>query len=92
MDRQALFVLSLIITLIFFFIQRADPSRKKAVEYFGWFVGMLIVVYVWWYRTLWEAVLGLLIALVLNGLFWVLIGRYNPVSSSDDIRVMGLDD
>ena len=50
------------------------------------------MVYVWWYRALWEAVLGLLIALVLNGLFWVLIGRYNPVSSSDDIRVMGLDD
>ena len=42
MDRQALFVLSLIITLIFFFIQRADPSRKKAVEYFGWFIGMLV--------------------------------------------------
>jgi len=35
----------------------------------------------------------LALALVLNLLFWLLIGRYNPVASSDkNIRVIGMDD
>jgi hypothetical protein len=32
------------------------------------------------------------VALVVNFLFWLLIGRYNPVGSSEDIQVLGLDD
>jgi hypothetical protein len=31
-------------------------------------------------------------AILFNLLFWVLIGRYNPPGSSDDIRVLGLSD
>lgn len=31
-------------------------------------------------------------ALIINGLFWVLIGRYNPPKSSDEIKVLGLND
>jgi hypothetical protein len=36
--------------------------------------------------------LSLLTALVLNLIFWVLIGRYNPPGSSDAIKVLGMDD
>jgi hypothetical protein len=36
--------------------------------------------------------LSLFTALVLNLLFWVLIGRYNPTGSSDAIKVLGMDD
>jgi hypothetical protein len=32
-----------------------------------------------------------LAALVLNGLFWMLIGRYNPPRSSEEILVIGLE-
>lgn len=39
-----------------------------------------------------EAIVGFVIALVLNVTFWLLIGRYNPVGSSDDIQVLGMDD
>ena len=39
-----------------------------------------------------EAWLALGIALVLNFFFWALIGRYNPVASSDEIQVIGMDD
>jgi hypothetical protein len=35
---------------------------------------------------------ALVIALALNGLFWVFIGRYNPPGSSEEIDVIGLDD
>jgi hypothetical protein len=31
-------------------------------------------------------------AIALNVLFWLFIGRYNPPGSSDDIRVLGLND
>jgi len=32
---------------------------------------------------------ALLTALTLNLLFWALLGRYNPVGSSDEIKVIG---
>lgn len=38
------------------------------------------------YNTLNVALFG---AVLFNVLFWVLIGRYNPPASSDDIRVLG---
>ncbi|GAB4546628.1 MAG: hypothetical protein OHK0023_06560 [Anaerolineae bacterium] len=31
-------------------------------------------------------------ALLLNALFWLFIGRYNPPASSDEIKVLGLND
>ena len=36
--------------------------------------------------------LAALTAIALNLLFWLFIGRYNPPGSSDDIRVLGLND
>lgn len=39
-----------------------------------------------------EAWAGLTIAVVFNVLFWLFIGRYNPVGSSDSIQVIGMDD
>ncbi len=41
------------------------------------------------YNTLNVALFG---AVFFNLSFWVLIGRYNPPASSDDIRVLGLSD
>jgi len=31
-------------------------------------------------------------ALIVNFLYWALFGRYNPVGSSDSIKVYGMDD
>lgn len=39
-----------------------------------------------------EAWLALVLALIFNFFFWVLIGRYNPPHSDDEIKVIGLDD
>ncbi len=59
---------------------------------FVWFMIFLLLVYALWQSAILEALVGLLIATVFNGLFWLLIGRYNPVHSSDEIRVLGMDD
>jgi hypothetical protein len=36
--------------------------------------------------------LGFIFAVVVSFLFWLLVGRYNPVGTSDDIHVLGMDD
>lgn len=39
-----------------------------------------------------EAWIALALALFVNFAFWLFIGRYNPVHSSDEIRVIGMDE
>jgi len=77
---------------ILFVIQRTEAKRKRIVSFVMFFV-LLVLLWLINIRGAWgEAVLGLIIAAVLNFLFYVLIGRYNPVGSSDDIHVLGMDD
>ena len=92
MNWQPFFVLLGLLVTLSIFEQRADPANRKAVRYFSYFMLLLIGVYVWWYSLFREALFALLAAAILGGLFWLVIGRYNPVSSSDDIRVLGMDD
>ncbi|MGB7337640.1 MAG: hypothetical protein WBC91_02025 [Phototrophicaceae bacterium] len=42
----------------------------------------------------WEMIFGVIASLVMSFLFWLLIGRYNPVGNEDEtaIKVYGLDD
>ncbi len=92
MNWQAFTIVALLCGFTFLVMQRADPQRRSAVRNFAVFVAILILVYVGWRRALVEGLLGLGAALIFNALFWVLIGRYNPAESSDDIRVLGMDD
>ena len=92
MDTGILLLLVLSFGTVLFLIQRTEAKRKRIVL----FVMFLVVLVLLWLiniRGAWdEAVLGFMIAAVLNFLFYALIGRYNPVGSSDDIRVLGMDD
>lgn len=92
MDWQAFTIILILLTMLFLFEQRADPTRRKAVRYFTYFGMFLLLIYTWWYEAWREGLFALLAAIAVSGLFWLLIGRYNPVSSSDDIRVLGMDD
>lgn len=43
-------------------------------------------------KLAWQTLMAaLVLAVVVNILFWALIGRYNPVGSSDAIKVYGVD-
>jgi len=55
-------------------------------------IGELIRRYVFYRNVHTEAWIALTIALVLNLGFYLFIGRYNPVHSSEEIQVIGLDD
>ena len=87
-------VLVLLVTLgaVLFIIQRTEAKKRRMVA----LLMSLIVLAVIWYvnnRHYWsEAIVAFFIALILNFLFWLFIGRYNPVGSSDNIHVLGMDD
>ena len=48
--------------------------------------------YVWFRDVHSEALFALVTAFLINFFFWALIGRYNPVGSSDRIQVIGMED
>lgn len=92
MDGGLIFLLVLSFGTIIFVLQRTEAKRRRLVL----FVMVLVLLVLIWLvniRMAWgEALVGLLISLFLNFLFYILIGRYNPVGSSDDIHVLGMDD
>jgi hypothetical protein len=92
MNGGSLVLLTLTFGLVMLLVQRAEASRRSIVLLF--LVAMTVLVA--WYANgsgvQREAFWGFILALVFNLLFWMFIGRYNPVGSSDNIRVLGMDD
>lgn len=78
--------------LVFFIIQRTEPRRRLFVATLMMVVLVLAQRFANYrgYHT--EAQVGFGAAVFINLMFWVIIGRYNPVGSSDDITVLGMDD
>jgi hypothetical protein len=92
MQGGVFLLLFVILCTILFIIQRSEAKKRRGVAIL---MGLFGIVVVWYINTrqVWgEAILALIAALILNFLFWLLIGRYNPVGSSDNIRVLGMDD
>ncbi|MBZ0279678.1 MAG: hypothetical protein K8L97_02980 [Anaerolineae bacterium] len=92
MDGGTILLLIFLFTLILFIIQRTESKRRRGVAIFMFLFVPIILWYVGLRQSWGTAVVALLVALILNFLFWLLIGRYNPVGSSDSIRVLGMDD
>jgi hypothetical protein len=92
MKPDWLLFLIVIFTSLLLLIQRSDPKRRLWVIVFALIPMELLRQYAVASDASGEALLAILAALVLSFLFWLLIGRYNPPRSGDDIRVLGLDD
>lgn len=92
MDIGLTILLTVIFGLILLLIQRSERRRRLIVFLLFLVVGEMIRRYAFFRNAHTEVWIGLIIALVLNGLFWLFIGRYNPPGSSEDIQVIGLDD
>ncbi|MFZ4813079.1 MAG: hypothetical protein ACOYL5_00990 [Phototrophicaceae bacterium] len=88
----AFWAICVVMGIAFLGVQRADPTKRGAVRAFMGFSFVLVGLYAGLQGVWLSAVFGVLAALLFNLLFWVLIGRYNPVASSDDIHVFGMDD
>ncbi|PJF40792.1 MAG: hypothetical protein D6737_14055 [Chloroflexi bacterium] len=92
MNTSTIILLTITITLLLFFIQRAEARRRVVVALFVLIALELTRRYANYNNVQSEALLAFVLSVVFNFLFWALIGRYNPPGSSDDIKVLGLDD
>lgn len=92
MDFGTFLFLCVLMNIPLFIIQRSEPKKRLIVVLVMLLPLELIRRYVWYRDVHTEAWIAFGIALVINFLFWALIGRYNPVGSSDRIKVYGLDD
>ncbi len=92
MNIGALILLTLTISILLFLVQRTETRRRLVVALILAGVGLLIQRYANYRAFHTEALIAFVLALVINLLYWVIFGRYNPPASSDDIQVLGMDD
>lgn len=92
MNVGMLVLLAVAIGVMIFMVQRAEAKRRLFVALVMLGIGELIRRYVFYRNLHTEAWIALGIAVLVNLLYWLLIGRYNPPASSDEIQVIGLDD
>lgn len=92
MNWNYVLIFTLVIAFFLLLIQRTEPSRRRLVTVIMIMPTLIIGYWASASHHETEAVVGLILALLLNLLFWILIGRYNPVASSNQIRVLRLDD
>jgi len=89
MDFGYWLLISFTFGILLILVQRTEEKRKKIVRNFVIAVGILLLIR---YELIGETIAGYVTALFISYLYWLLIGRYNPVGSSDEIKVYGLDD
>jgi uncharacterized membrane protein YjjP (DUF1212 family) len=92
MDIAVLILLTLTFSILFLVIQRAERRRRLVVAIIMGFVGLLVQRYANYRALHSEALIAFILAIIFNLLFWIILGRYNPPGSSDDIQVLGMDD
>jgi hypothetical protein len=78
--------------MMFLLIQRAEIRRRRTVTVLMIFAGVLTFIWASGQNLTGVLVAAVITALTLNFFFWIVIGRYNPVGSSEDIRVIRMDD
>lgn len=92
MNASSFFLLLATFSLLLLFFQRTEAKKRALVGGLLLIPGFFIVRYINYRDIHTEAQIAFAVAFVLNGLFWLLIGRYNPPGRSDDIQVIGMDD
>lgn len=93
MDWNYIGLIAVLVALLLVMIQRTEPKRRRLAA----IVVVPILLVIRQYAFLKgdfheETLLALIIGIVLSGLFWLLIGRYNPVDGDSEVKVIGMDD
>lgn len=93
MDLGYAALIAITATLLLALIQRTEKTKRRIVSAF-----VLICFLVMRHNAFikddlhTETLLGFALGVLFSGLFWLLIGQYNPVGTSDEIHVIGMDD
>ena len=86
-------LIAILVALLLVMIQRTEPKRRRLAAIVV--VPLLLVLrqYAFLKGDLHEeTLLAFIIGMLLSGLFWLLIGRYNPVGRDSEVKVIGMDD
>ena len=92
MNLEHLFTLTLIMSFLILLIQRTERKARRLIMMLTLVPGFLLLDFILQRNIETAGLLALFLSLFLNFMFWALIGRYNPVASSDEIKVLGLED
>jgi hypothetical protein len=92
MDWGYIGAVTLFFTIILILAQRIEPKRARIARYFILIMMALLMLRPNYTHLRGQNLVAYAIALFISLLFWLLIGRYNPVGSSDAIKVYGMDD
>lgn len=85
--------LTLVFSLTFFLIQRSEAKARGCVtRVMVLMVGGAVLWFSYVRDVFGQVIWAIIVAGFLNLLFWLVIGRYNPPKSSDEIRVLKMDD
>jgi len=77
-------------SILFILSQRIVRGYKRGFRMFIAFLAIFL--FLMQADLIRETLFAYAIALLLSFLFWLLIGRYNPVGEEDTIKVYGMDD
>ncbi len=93
MDTGYLTLITITIAILLIFVQRTEKTKRRIT----WSVIILCFIVIRHNAFLKgdlhdETLVGFILGFILSGLFWITIGKYNPVGSSDNIQVIGMDD
>lgn len=93
MDWTQFFAVFITFSILLIMGQRIAKRHQRT---FRIFIIIFAICWFWLKATLIfrEMVAGVIASLILSFLFWLLIGRYNPMGDKDEeaIKVYGLDD
>ena len=93
MDTGYIGLITASVALSLIFLQRTEKTKRRIVA------SLVIICFVAIRHLAFlkndlheETLLGFIFGTIVSWLFWLLLGKYNPVGSSDNIKVIGMDD
>ena len=93
MDWNYIGLIALLVALLLVAIQRTEAKRRRLAVILV-IPGLLLIRQNAFLKgdLHEETLLAFAIGIVLSILFWLLIGRYNPVGNDSEVKVIGMDD
>jgi len=93
MDTGYIALIATIVTFLMIFVQRTEKTKRRMTWGFA-ILCFLIIRHNAFLKSDFhaETLIAFIIGFVISGIFWLFVGKYNPVGNSDEMKVMGLDD
>ena len=91
-SAHVILTFSLVFSFLMLLVQRTERKSRRFVITILIIPGILVIYFINIRDIENEGWAAFLLSLFANFFFWLLIGRYNPIPDSDEMRVLGLDD